>query len=1052
MTVALITGALLGAGGATAQATVTPIPYSGSFTAWTAPTTGTYVFTLWGAAGGDDSLPDKGPAGLGAKATFQIAVTSGAVYRFYVGGQGHDGTDGVGAGGYNGGGGAGYSANGEYAGGGGGATDVRVAPFGLADRIAVAGGGGGSSAAHGGTPDLGTGGAGGAPVGSAGTVGSNTGVDAGLGGGGGTASAGGTGGAGGAVNGFAGEAGSLGTGGFGGNADTNAGGGAGGGGGRYGGGGGGTGRSDPGISHPGGGAGGGSSFGPVGVTYLAGARAGDGEASVSTVVVAPSSLTTSAATTQASVQLRGTVSDPSTTIEAYATSDCTGALLGSGAASDFTGAAGIAATPIGEGVTNAVYVRAVDAGGAPSACSTVHVDVTLDTTPPPLPAITFAPDRNFQDSPPTGDLTPTVSGTIEAGSVLAAYDHASCTGGVVATRSPAQLAAGFDLAAAANVSTIFSFSATDAAGNVSTCRGSYPYVTDTVAPAAPTGLRNFDIGGFTTPRSNSAQVGVGANGEVGGSVTFYATADCTGAVIEARVPAIGIDSHANSTVDTPTVADSTMYFSAVGFDAADNASPCTTISYVADMTAPGVPTGLAVAPTTPNQNRVATVTGAAEAGSFVMFFRNPVCTTSAGVGTAATLASGLSVQGALNATTTFWVLINDDLGNQSACLATGLTFTHDDVAPATPTAVALTSATPANDNAPRLHGTAEAGSTVHVFRSAACFGAAVGVGAASDFAGAGIAAVVADDAVTVLAVQATDAAGNASPCSALVTYVEDSSTVTPELAAMPASMSTATVVRGTSEDGATVRVHASGDCSGAVVAEVPNVAFTTTGVAVAGAANATSAFSVRATDRAGNASACATGAFRSDATGPTLRLQLPAPATRQPTRTPVLRGSGGTAFGDAAMVSVQVRQGGRLVTQRTAIVGGDGAFAVAAPKLAWGRYEVTAAQADDLGNRATTPVATITLYPKATGRADTVTLTAGADTFDGLAGNDVINGGAGNDRLTGGAGRDRVSGGAGNDLVNVRDGKPGDVATCGPGRDRVLADRGDRVARDCERR
>ncbi len=52
---------------------------------------------------------------------------------------------------------------------------------------------------------------------------------------------------------------------------------------------------------------------------------------------------------------------------------------------------------------------------------------------------------------------------------------------------------------------------------------------------------------------------------------------------------------------------------------------------------------------------------------------------------------------------------------------------------------------------------------------------------------------------------------------------------------------------------------------------------------------------------------------------------------------------------------------------------------------------------------------------------------------------------------TGSTGRDRLSGGAGKDRVNARDGRGGDRISCGIGRDSVVADRGDRVARDCER-
>lgn len=85
-----------------------------------------------------------------------------------------------------------------------------------------------------------------------------------------------------------------------------------------------------------------------------------------------------------------------------------------------------------------------------------------------------------------------------------------------------------------------------------------------------------------------------------------------------------------------------------------------------------------------------------------------------------------------------------------------------------------------------------------------------------------------------------------------------------------------------------------------------------------------------------------------------------------------------------------------------------------------------------------------------TARADRLFGLGGADRLLGLGGNDVLDGGPGNDTLTGGAGRDRLHGRAGNDVLNARDGRR-DRVVCGPGRDYVLADRADSVARDCER-
>jgi hypothetical protein len=65
-------------------------------------------------------------------------------------------------------------------------------------------------------------------------------------------------------------------------------------------------------------------------------------------------------------------------------------------------------------------------------------------------------------------------------------------------------------------------------------------------------------------------------------------------------------------------------------------------------------------------------------------------------------------------------------------------------------------------------------------------------------------------------------------------------------------------------------------------------------------------------------------------------------------------------------------------------------------------------------------------------------------------------GGNGNDFMYGGefspAAKDTLAGGAGNEVIDVFNRPAGkDVVACGGGSDRVLADRADVVAPDCER-
>jgi Ca2+-binding RTX toxin-like protein len=80
---------------------------------------------------------------------------------------------------------------------------------------------------------------------------------------------------------------------------------------------------------------------------------------------------------------------------------------------------------------------------------------------------------------------------------------------------------------------------------------------------------------------------------------------------------------------------------------------------------------------------------------------------------------------------------------------------------------------------------------------------------------------------------------------------------------------------------------------------------------------------------------------------------------------------------------------------------------------------------------------------------DILTGHTGRDLLSGGSGDDDLNGSSGNDSLTGDEGEDAVDGGSGNDMIRARDGQR-DRIRCGSGRDRVSADRDDRVHTDCE--
>jgi len=93
----------------------------------------------------------------------------------------------------------------------------------------------------------------------------------------------------------------------------------------------------------------------------------------------------------------------------------------------------------------------------------------------------------------------------------------------------------------------------------------------------------------------------------------------------------------------------------------------------------------------------------------------------------------------------------------------------------TPTVSSVAPDSPADDNSPAIRGSAEAGSTVHVFANAACSGAPLASGNSAAFVSPGITVAVGDDTSTDFYASLTDAKGNASACSAThVRYIEDS--------------------------------------------------------------------------------------------------------------------------------------------------------------------------------------------------------------------------------------------------------------------------------------
>jgi hypothetical protein len=124
-------------------------------------------------------------------------------------------------------------------------------------------------------------------------------------------------------------------------------------------------------------------------------------------------------------------------------------------------------------------------------------------------------------------------------------------------------------------------------------------------------------------------------------------------------------------------------------------------------------------------------------------------------------------------TQVFFVRAIDAAGNDSPLA--GRYFIVDTRPPGTPKITSTNPASPANNNAPKVIGTAGTGTQVKIYKTTGCSGTAAATGTASQFKSPGITVSVPDNSTTSLRVKAIDPAGNSSSCSATAfKYVEDS--------------------------------------------------------------------------------------------------------------------------------------------------------------------------------------------------------------------------------------------------------------------------------------
>jgi large repetitive protein len=316
----------------------------------------------------------------------------------------------------------------------------------------------------------------------------------------------------------------------------------------------------------------------------------------------------------------------------------------------------------------------------------------------------------------------------------------------------------------------------------------------------------------------------------------------------------------------------------------------------------------------------AAVPRVSEPGDTITLYTDPGCSGPvAATGTNEELEGvGIPVVVAPESVTTFYATRTNFEGT-SLC-SNGITYRQVSTAPAPPVFTGTTPGSGADQNFPRLQGTADSEAVVFLYETPDCSGSPVASGSGAEFAAPGIEVHVPDNSTTTFHALAT-LAGLPSTCStSSISFQEVTPTPssgggggsggggnsgggvpTPPLngAAKPPAPQLRTVPNriandatpvlvGKAPQAVAVKIYASADCSGHVLGN-GTAAELATGIAVAMAPNSTIALSARSLDSDGDQSSCSEPVvYTDDSIAPRTRITA-GPGAKTLRRTVVFR-------------------------------------------------------------------------------------------------------------------------------------------------------------------
>ena len=269
----------------------------------------------------------------------------------------------------------------------------------------------------------------------------------------------------------------------------------------------------------------------------------------------------------------------------------------------------------------------------------------------------------------------------------------------------------------------------------------------------------------------------GVTSGITSTVQIFDDSSCShqvGADVSGNFPAIGIQ------VALPPNTVSSLYGKSI--EPFGKASACTLLgTYIHTQIGPPPPVFATLTPLSPNNSSLTPiVTGTASADSVnIKIFSDPACSTVIGNGTSSLFTStGLQTSVTGNTATPLYGIAYDADNNPSVCNYLN-TYIHDTVAPAAPTFIDATPASPTNATIyPLIRGLSSSDTaSVRLFKDAACI-QQIGADSKAAFEATGVRASATPNATISLYAAAIDGAGNSSTCTYFSSYWHN--TIPPE--------------------------------------------------------------------------------------------------------------------------------------------------------------------------------------------------------------------------------------------------------------------------------